>query len=181
MRFIALISLCAIIFGSANGQGKIRKYSAELTRPANTTAYTAGDYVSNASDSLPRLIGSNLLEFKDGKIVSMKLSSSGANTTNGNFRVFLFSDSTGLGLLADNAANPLSMADDSLMIGYSDFVFETTGSASGGVAFDMNNNLDIPFQMNVRSGQLKGMWAVVIALLLLALPRMLLPLCFELH
>jgi len=163
MRLIfALISVCLLMTSALDAQSMVKRYAVELTRPANTTQYTAGDYVTNASDSLPEIFGT-AYDFNAGTILSAKLSANSATTTQATFRLFLFSDSTGLGLLTDNAANPLSFSDDSLMIGYTDFTLEVTGSASGGVAFDKNADLNMTFDMNRRSGALKGIWGFLVA------------------
>jgi len=67
------------------------------------------------------------------------------NVTNATFRVWLLSDSSGFGLVADNAALSMTSAKMAKVIGYSDITLETTGSASSTSAWDINQNVTIPF------------------------------------
>jgi len=137
----ALISLL-FLTGSLRAQPK--EFSVTITRAANTTAYTAGDAVSNEADSLLQQIvfGS---EIRRGVIRSVRLSEDDGDVTNANFRVFLLSDSTGFGLVPDNDAFVMSSTKLANVVGYSDMVLAVTGSAGATSSFDQNDGVNIYF------------------------------------
>ncbi len=136
------------------------RYSVLITRPANATAYTAGDVVCG-SDSLPSLLIGKTGHLT-GKITSIEIVCDTANAANGTFTLFLYGDSLNLGKIADNAANTASLSSDSLLIGAVAFTLVTTGTASGTVAYHSKDAQSIPFiQANsIASGrfQQRGIW-----------------------
>ena len=97
------------------------RVTASITRPSNTTAYTAGDVVGSTSGSAIitlsdigpsggyTLLQSAALIFSDSSVPSGM----------GSFRVHLYSSSPTA--IADNAAYDLASADRSAYMGYFDF------------------------------------------------------------
>jgi len=130
----------------------------EITRPANATAYTAGDVVCG-TDSLPsRFVGSMSSGGGNGFIYSARMASDTNNSTNATFRLFLYADSVDLGKIADNAAHANSFARDSLLIGTIDFTLVATGSASGTVIYHAILDQPMPFKMPPPSSTSRGIW-----------------------
>lgn len=119
------------------GKGKL--VSASFTRPADTTAYAAGDVVSNATS------GNTILTFADvgddlassGYIVGAKLLTDQA-TCVAQFRLFLFSASTAT-LDVDNGPADFLWADRASYLGYIDFPALSTeaGTNTAAQAQDM--------------------------------------------
>lgn len=100
-------------------QKAITLVSAEFTRPADTTAYAAGDAVSN-STSAPVLMEFTAAPHNGerGIIRSLRFTKSDNDTTNADFRVHLFS--VAITAVNDNAAFSLAFADRGNRIGHID-------------------------------------------------------------
>ena len=156
MKHLLILLLLPVL---ALAQPKV--FSVTITRPANTTAYTAGDAVSSGADSLLQQIvyGS---EVRRGVIRSIRLSEDDGDVTNGNFRVFLLSDSAGYGLVSDNDAVAMTASKLVDVVAYSDMALEITGTTGGTAAWDQNDIIDKYFDVG---GQLNtnGLWVLVTA------------------
>lgn len=108
---------------------QIRRASAEVTRPADTTAYTAGDVVSNSTtattpislSSAARVAGGN------GYIVRAALTTNKKSITP-RFRVHLFNAAPTVA--ADNAAYSELYADAGKRLGFIDLPAMTTATDS---------------------------------------------------
>jgi hypothetical protein len=125
---------------------RIRQYSTLITRPTNTTAYVAGDIVSNAVAGDVQIVGEN--EFKSGDIVGARMATNSTNVTNATFRLFLFSDDANLSDISDNSGNNVSVAADADMIGWCDFTLAVTGlnNSSGIATVDGVTDFEMPFR-----------------------------------
>lgn len=160
--------LFAMLFvGTFCANAQVVSYATEFTRPANATAYTAGDVVTG-TDSLPRLL-IPASAYNSGRIVAAILEVDTASTTDSSFTLFYYSDSLGLGKIADNAANAATFSSDSLLLGRTDFVIGTSGTASGSVSRSYVRGSDnvVPFYQTRRwvSGVLTstGIWGRLVA------------------
>lgn len=150
--------LFLLLIGTFCANAQIVRYMKEFTRPANPTAYTAGDVVT-ATDSLPQLlIPANA--FNSGRIVSAYLMADTVNVANGTFTLFLFSDSLGLGKVADNAAWSPTLSQDSLLTGHIDFTLRATGTASAtsAYAYVTGTTVQVPFYQTRRAQLSTGIW-----------------------
>lgn len=150
-----ILCLC---FVSSMATAQVVSYPKEFTRPANNTTYTAGDVVCG-TDSLPKLLipaGAYI----SGKIVGAMLMTDTVNVTNGTFTLFLYSDSLGLGKVADNAAYSPSFTRDSLLIGYFDFTLRTTGTASATSAYSLVTGTanQLYYYSTIRTNVRQGIW-----------------------
>jgi hypothetical protein len=108
--------------------GRIASVSVEFTRPANTTAYTAGDVVSNSTVATVLMEFANLLRINAGSayIVGARLVTD-LKSIVPRFRVHLFSTSTPT-VAADNAAHKELYTESSQRLGYFDLPAMTTGA-----------------------------------------------------
>ena len=130
--------------------------SAEFTRPADTTAYTAGDVVSNSDattvpvtlTSMGRVTGGS------GYITGVRLTTNKKSITP-RIRVHLFNVATAT-LAADNVAHKELYADASKRVGMFDLPAMTTGTDT--TNSDMSRSVDftqrIPFQCAADSSSL---------------------------
>ncbi len=124
---------------------QIRRASAEMTRPADTTAYTAGDVVSNSTtatapitlSSATRVAGGN------GYIVRAALTTNKKSITP-RFRVHFFTAAPTVA--ADNAAYSELYADASKRLGYIDLPAMTTAtdSTNSDMARTFNDTARLP-------------------------------------
>jgi len=158
MKKLILFMVLAVFCANA----QIARFAAEITRPANATAYAAGDVVSGA-DSLVRLLVP-AGRYLSGRIISARLSADTANTTNATFRLILLSDSIGTGKVADNAAFVNSMTLDSLVVGTIDFTLASTGNGSNStIAYQNIVDHPMPFSSNSRLGVWQALWGRLVA------------------
>ena len=102
----------------------------QFTRPADTTAYTAGDLVANsvtAGSVVPFEVsftaGGNANPFL--QITRVKLRKNAVSVTNAAFRVHFYADSPGTPSNGDNGA---IAADTQAVRGYVDVTVDTAGS-----------------------------------------------------
>jgi len=146
----------------------IKRFQVDLVRPANATAYTAGDVVKAVADSLPIEITYPVAisRFFSGYIVAAKLEHDTANTTNGTFRLFFYGDSVNLGKTVDNAAFTPVFGDDfdSLRIGHVNFTLQSAGTASSQVV-DHYLQVDppLPFVLDGTSAVKRSIWGILTA------------------
>jgi hypothetical protein len=112
--------------GSMISGGTLQRVSVELTRPANTTAYTAGDVVSNDETTTTLLVLTNALRVAAGSgyIVRASLTTDKKSITP-RFRVHLFNASNPT-VAGDNVAHKELYADAGKRLGYFDLPAMTT-------------------------------------------------------
>lgn len=135
---------------------KTRKITSSITRPANTTAYAAGDVISEVTTN-------NHHTFADvsrhtnwgvdtGTILSARVISSVAGSPNLDCELWLFD--TDIAEVADNSAAAVTDAEMLTLIGIIDFPagqWKTVG-ANSVCAID---NVNLPYRSNT-SGQIFG-------------------------
>lgn len=123
--------------------------SAELTRPADTTAYTAGDVVSNNATTTTPVQLANIFRVAGGSgyIRKLKISTDKKSITP-RFRLHFFNAST-ITVSADNAPFKEVYADTSKRLGYYDMPAMTT--AVDTTNSDMSRTLDIDVSMEVNA------------------------------
>lgn len=118
--------------------------SATFARPANTTAYTAGDIVANhatGANVVPPPLRVSGIPGRGGRVRQVLLAKSAALLTNASFRVHLFSSAPVI-TSGDNAA----MAVAGIAAGYvgsADVVMDKNFSDA---AYD-DAGVDLPFQL----------------------------------
>ena len=80
--------------------------SGTLTRPANTTAYGAGDALSTETAASTSMTISDAVQTNGGagRITRVRLVKDDTNVTNADFTVHLFNQSDGVGVTDDNSA-----------------------------------------------------------------------------
>ena len=131
---------------------------ASFTRPADTTAYAAGDVVNGSGATTPVTVadaarrngGSGVIEF-------VGLETNNVTVTNGTFRVHFFNASHTTA--ADNAAFASLHANRAAYVGYADLPILVADSASAAAA-QTEADVNIPFQCASSSDDL---FAVVVA------------------
>lgn len=123
---------------------------AEITRPANTTAYAAGDVVAaNAAVAPIQLTGIGRQASATGEITHVSLETNNATVTNGDFAIHFFRES--FVLEADNAAWASLHANRANYLG---FITLPTLLAKGGAAATKDDDLRIPFQCSTSGANL---------------------------
>ena len=136
----------------------IKKITAtEITRPANTTAYTAGDAVGGASSSVLTLSNAARTNSGGGRILGVRLFKSGTTVTSATFTVLFFNSSPTD--VADNAAFNLTYAEKAYFVGSVALSTMTVQGSGGGFAFSYPNP-PLWFQTATSS---KALYAVVTA------------------
>jgi hypothetical protein len=111
-----------------------RKVHASITRPADTTAYAAGDAVSNSTSAPTAISAADVVDVNggSGRIVEIALETNNATVTNGTFRVYVFN--TSFTPNNDNAASDKVHANRAYLQGYADLPLLTADGASAGSA-----------------------------------------------
>jgi len=136
----------------------IKRIAAPLiTRPADTTAYAAGDGVGTASTVVQTLTGAARQNSGGGRILTARLFKSGTTVTNATFSVLLFS--TAPTTVADNAAFNLLYAEQAYYIGTIAFSTMTVQGSGGGFAATVAN----PAVWYQTASGSKALYAVIIA------------------
>lgn len=93
-----------------------QKRTAEFTRPADTTAYAAGDVVSNSTSAGAALNFSDIVrDNEQGIVLRVCAIKSGTGVSNSSLRLHLFKSDPGT--VNDNAAFSLAYADRATYIG----------------------------------------------------------------
>lgn len=126
-----------------------------FARPADTTAYAAGDAVGITAGSVLTFQNATLINSGSGKIKSVLVAKSAASITNASFRLYLYN--TAPTAIADNSAWTVLYADREKLIGYVDVTMVGPASGAGAVGFA---NVDIPFQAAAGS---KAIYGVLVA------------------
>lgn len=131
---------------------------ASVTRPANTTAYAAGDVVNGDGVTVPvTLTAAARKDGGGGVIESVGLLTNNVTVTNGTFRVHFFNASHTIA--ADNAAFASLYANRAAYIGFADLTILVADSASA-TAAAVNVDVNLPFQCASGSDDL---YAVIVA------------------
>ena len=138
-----LFVLMLFLAGTTYAQ-ESQRFFVSITRDSNATAYASGDFVMATDSNFVQIVPEGDVDGR-GRIVGAKISVDTVNIANGNFRLFFLHDTTGLGKKKDNTLWAATQAEDSLIVGYTDFVLDTTGTATGSVAKDYNTGLAIDF------------------------------------
>lgn len=127
--------------------GRLLRVSAEFTRPADTTAYTAGDVVSDSTSASTLITLSNAVRVNAGSgyIVRASLTTDRKSITP-RFRVHLF-NATGATVSADNAAYREVYADASRRLGYFDLpaMLTPADTANSDMSRSLDNSIRFPF------------------------------------
>lgn len=133
--------------------GNLVTIAREFTRPANTTAYTAGDAVGDSTSALTmqELANAARVSGGSGYIVGVRLATDKKSITP-RIRVHFFS-ANGATLANDNEAWKDLYADSSKRVGYVDLPAMTTGTDT--TNSDMSRSLDltvrVPYVCNATS------------------------------
>lgn len=101
------------------------------TRPADTTAYAAGDGIGTSS-SLVYSFDAGALGVPSGIIIGARLVRDATTNTTVRFRALVYDTAPTLSTDADNAAVPLTWANRSARRGWIDFSNPFTGDAASG-------------------------------------------------
>lgn len=143
--------------------GKIARASTEFTRPADTTAYTAGDVVSNSTSATTLIDLANAVRVNGGSgyIVRVALSTDKKSITP-RFRVHFF-NASGPTVAADNAAYKELYADGAKRLGYVDMPAMITGTdtTNSDMSRTVNDTVRLPV---VAGGATRSLYAVLEAL-----------------
>jgi hypothetical protein len=127
--------------------GQAVEARAEFTRPANTTAYTASDAVSNSASAPAALTFPNLTRgnTKSAYIVKASIATD-LKTCTARFRLHLFNGASAPTAINDNDAQTLLYANRASYVGSIDFAGMTTEDATNSTgAFAFNLNPRLPF------------------------------------
>lgn len=114
-----------------------KRAAAEFTRPANTTAYAAGDAVNDSTTAPTPLVFTNIASNgRSGYVVGGKLVTDNETVTNGSFRLYLFTESPTMA--NDNEAYGLLYSEAAALIGSLDFTLfvESVAATNAAVAFE---------------------------------------------
>jgi hypothetical protein len=142
--------------------GRKVQVAATFARPADTTAYTAGDVVSNNTSTTTPMTFSNFARVSGGTgyIVGAKLVTDKKSITP-RFRVHLF-NATGATLAADNAANKALYADASKRIANFDLPAMVTPADTSGS--DESRAIDLTLRIPFVAVASRDIYAVLEAL-----------------
>jgi len=134
------------LYVNATSGGRTLVVAGTFTRPADTTAYAAGDAVNDSTSAPAAITFASCARATGGSgyITSAQLNKSTVTTTNAQFRLRLYAN-TPSSLANDNAASTRAWADRALRcIGYIDFTTATAG-ADCAISTGTLNPLMIPF------------------------------------
>jgi hypothetical protein len=125
-KFLAVLVLCGSVCITALA-ADIVVVSKEFTRPSDTTAYTAGDVVSNSTTATtPQPLASAVPSGQGGEVIAIRLVTDKKSVTP-KMRVHLYNAST-ITVAADNAAFKDLYIDNSKYLGSVDLPAMVTGA-----------------------------------------------------
>lgn len=109
---------------------KILRLRSTIARPADATAYAAGDEISNSATAGSVIRPTfNLAGFTQGRLLSAEIDLTAASgnvvTTAANFELLVFRTSEVPDAVGDNVTNPISAVNRAIALG--DFTFDDTG------------------------------------------------------
>ena len=140
--------------------GSVVRVDTEFTRPANTTAYSVGDVVSNSTSATTPIDLASAVRANGGSgyVVAVRLFTDKKSITPA-FRVHFFNASTAT-LSVDNAAMQLRYADLGKYLGYVDLVAMQTGkdTTNSTMSFTANSAVRLPV---VAGGSTRSIYAVL--------------------
>lgn len=110
---------------------EVIRIQANKTRPADTTAYAAGDAIG-ASGSVVFTFDTGALGVPSGLIVGARLIRDATTNTTVRFRGIVYDGAPTVASDADNAQFPLTWANRTVRRGYIDFSNPLTGDAASG-------------------------------------------------
>ncbi len=142
--------------------GTKSKTTATFTRPANTTAYTVGDVVSNSASATTMMEFTNAVrKGGSGLVVGATIATDEPGVT-ARYRLHLYTENT-VTLAADNAPFIDLYADQGEKVGSFDFVAMTTPANNTGDAVSRSQNfsLSIPVRTPRESTSLFGVLEVL--------------------
>jgi hypothetical protein len=116
------------LLNSVKAVGFQSTVSTTFTRPADTTAYAAGDAVSNATSSPAILSFAGAARAAGGSGLILSARHIKNNTTAASFRLWLYREAATA--VNDNVQFPLLWANRSNRIGFIDFAHTTGGTGS---------------------------------------------------
>lgn len=133
--------------------------TAEITRPANTTAYAVGDVVTGTVAAV--LEFANLAAYPNGlgRVIGGSIQKSTANITNAKFRLWLYAGTIAT-VGADNAPAVLRYADKESYLGTVEFPLMVQDGSSVFSAIAIDNELSIPFKC---IGAKRNLYGVLVA------------------
>lgn len=131
--------------------------ASEITRPANTTAYTAGDAVGTATSSVLTLSNAARQNSGGGRVLAVRLFKSGTTVTNATFTIHFWNAAPTD--VADNAPLDILYAQQSRYVGNVALSTMVVGGSGGGYAFATVNP---PMWYSTASGS-KALYAVIVA------------------
>lgn len=146
------------IAGALADEDLRRRIRAEITRPANVTAYAAGDVVGADASTVPITLADVARKLGgSGEIVHVSLETNNVTVTNGTFAVHFFTAS--FTVAADNAAFADIHAQRANWVGSVSLPILVADSASAGGAWSKVDNVRIPF---VCAGASDDLFAVIV-------------------
>lgn len=148
-------ALLLVLIMASVSYGQIRVLTSTLIRPSNPTAYAAGDAIKDTSGKIQSFTYSASPQGGEGFICAARIWADTANVTGAQFRLYLYNDSTGVTIPADNAAFITTYANRAKGIGYIDFALQMETGANTG-AMDFQSNLNIPFKTKTSGSKLYG-------------------------
>lgn len=122
--------------------GVTKRAAASFVRPADTTAYAAGDAVNNSTTAPVAMVFTNIAsDGRSGYVVGGKIVTDNETVTNGSFRLYLFTASPTMA--NDNAAYGLLYSERASLVGYLDFTLfvESVAGTNAAVAFETVSRL----------------------------------------
>lgn len=130
--------------GTLNVGGNMAAVSAAITRPSDTTAYTAKDAVSDSTSAPTVLTFANLARVNAGSgyIVKGRLMTN-QSTNTARFRLHLFHTSPTA--INDNSPYTLLWANRANRLGYLDFASCQTEGSGSDAASALNDTVRLPF------------------------------------
>lgn len=142
--------------------GKLTRVAVEMTRPADTTAYTVGDVVSNNATTTTPMEYANLLRVAGGSgYVVGCLISTNLKSIVPALRVHLFNAANPT-VAADNAAFKELYADAAKRCSYFDMPAMTTATDTSNS--DMSRAVKMDLRVPVVGGATASLWVVLEAL-----------------
>ena len=124
--------LDALIAAVQNGGGTMLKaFSVEITRPANTTVYSAGDVVADVSAAFVKLADVAKTIGAGVKIIRVRIQTEDTGVASKKFNLHMYKDAPTF--IADNAAFAVSYANASKRIGAIPVVMGTGNLATVGM------------------------------------------------
>lgn len=126
-----------------------------VVRPANTTAYAAGQAVGTGASCLFTFAGTSVPAGGRGRIISARLQKSSNVTTNASFRLWLHNTATFTAPAADQAAIAFTNSDRNKRLPFITFATMTSGGSCAESVGTMSE-LGVPFDMAGSETELVG-------------------------